>query len=87
MQIDQLFEFVYILIDKKQVTAKEMSEYFGVSTRTVYRWIDALSVSGVPIYSLKGRWKISGLVAKNTDWLEVDFAPWKLVFRGRPGTF
>lgn len=54
MQIDQLFEFVYILIDKKQVTAKEMSEYFGVSTRTVYRWIDALSVSGVPIYSLKG---------------------------------
>lgn len=31
--------------------------------------------------------KISGLVAKNTDWLEVDFAPWKLVFRGRPGTF
>ena len=57
MQIDQLFEFVYILIDKKQVTAKEMSEYFGVSTRTVYRWIAALSVSGVPIYSLKGRWK------------------------------
>ena len=55
MQIDQLFEFVYILIDKKQVTAKEMSEYFGVSTRTVYRWIAALSVSGVPIYSLKGR--------------------------------
>ena len=55
MQIDQLFEFVYILIDKKQVTAKEMSEYFGVSTRTVYRWIDALSVSGVTIYSLKGR--------------------------------
>ena len=55
MQIDQLFEFVYILIDKKQLTAKEMSEYFEVSTRTVYRWIDALSVSGVPIYSLKGR--------------------------------
>ena len=55
MQIDQLFEFVYILIDKRQVTAKEMSEYFGISTRTVYRWIDALSVSGVPIYSLKGR--------------------------------
>ncbi len=55
MQIDQLFEFVYILIDKKQVTAKEMSEHFGVSIRTIHRWIDALSVSGVPIYSLKGR--------------------------------
>ena len=55
MQIDQLFEFVYILIDKKQVTAKEMSEHFGVSVRTIYRWIEALSVSGVPLYSLKGR--------------------------------
>ena len=55
MQIDQLFEFVYILIDKKQTTASEMAERFGVSTRTIYRWIDALSVSGIPVYSLKGR--------------------------------
>lgn len=126
MQIDQLFELVYVLIDKKQVTAKEMAERFGVSTRTIYRWVDALSVSGVPIYSQNGRGggiaisekyaldtkvlsdeerlaivssvkalnslsgnpasvvnanikaaeKISGLVEKDTDWLEVDFAPW-----------
>lgn len=55
MQIDQLFEFVYILIDKKQVTAKDMAKRFGVSTRTVYRWMEALSVSGIPVYSLKGR--------------------------------
>ena len=55
MQIDQLFEFVYILIDKKQVTAKEMAKRFGVSTRTIYRWMEVLSVSGVPVYSLKGR--------------------------------
>ena len=126
MQIDQLFEFVYILIDKKQVTAKEMSKHFGVSTRTVYRWLEALSLSGVPVYSLKGRSggiaisenykldktllseeerlaivssvkalnnlsgnpaslvnanikaaeKLSHLVQEDTDWLEVDFAPW-----------
>ena len=53
--MDQLFEFVYILIDKKQVTAQEMAERFGVSTRTVYRWVDTLSISGVPVYSTKGR--------------------------------
>jgi len=126
MQIDQLFEFVYILIDKKQVTAKEMSKRFDVSTRTIYRWVEALSVSGIPVYSLKGRGggiaiaekfamdntvlsederlaivssvkaleslsgksssvvspekkaadKLSRLVANDTDWLEVDFAPW-----------
>ena len=55
MQIDQLFELVYILIEKKQVTAKEMAKRFGVSTRTVYRWVEALSVSGVPVYALTGR--------------------------------
>ncbi len=55
MQIDQLFEFVYILIDKKMTTASEMAKHFGVSSRTIYRWIDALSVSGIPVYSLKGR--------------------------------
>ena len=55
MQIDQLFEFVYILIDKKQVTAAEMAKHFGISTRTVYRWMEALSISGVPVYSTKGR--------------------------------
>ena len=55
MQIDQLFEFVYVLIDKKRVTAKDMAARFGVSVRTIYRWVDALCVSGIPIYSLKGR--------------------------------
>lgn len=55
MQIDQLFEFVYVLIDKKQVTAKAMAQRFGVSVRTIYRWVEALSLSGIPLYSLKGR--------------------------------
>lgn len=55
VQIDQLFEFVYVLIDKKRATAKEMAKRFGVSTRTIYRWMEALSVSGVPVYALKGR--------------------------------
>lgn len=120
MQIDQLFEFVYILIDKKQVTAREMARHFGVSSRTIYRWMEALSISGVPLYSLKGRGggiaisenftldktvltederlaivsslkamdtlsgkntsaaqKLSRLVkTSDTDWLQVDFAPW-----------
>ncbi len=55
MQIDQLFELVYILIEKKQVTAKEIAKRFGVSTRTIYRWVEALSVSGIPVYALTGR--------------------------------
>ena len=55
MQVEELFEFVYVLIDKRQVTAREMAERFGVSVRTVYRWVEALSVAGIPVYSMKGR--------------------------------
>ncbi|MBQ9621955.1 MAG: HTH domain-containing protein, partial [Treponema sp.] len=55
MQIDELFELAYILIDKKQVTAKEMSARFGVSVRTIYRWVEALSASGIPVYAVQGR--------------------------------
>jgi len=55
MQISRLFEIVYILLDKKTVTAKELSERFGVSTRTIYRDVETLSGAGIPIYMSKGK--------------------------------
>lgn len=55
MQINRMFEIIYILIDKKTVTAKELAERFEVSQRTIYRDIEKLSGSGVPIYTCKGR--------------------------------
>jgi len=55
MQTTRLFEILYILLNKEQVTAKELAERFEVSTRTIYRDIDALSVAGVPIYTEKGK--------------------------------
>lgn len=55
MQINRLFEMVYILLNKKQVTAKELSERFEVSTRTIYRDIECLCQAGVPIYTNKGK--------------------------------
>ncbi len=55
MQINRLFEMVYLLLDKKQMTAKELAEYFEVSTRTVYRDVETLSVAGIPIYMSKGK--------------------------------
>ncbi|MCY6483847.1 YafY family protein [Clostridium aestuarii] len=54
MQIDRLFQIVYILLDKKRVTAKELSEIFEVSKRTIYRDIEKLSMAGIPIYANKG---------------------------------
>ena len=55
MQIYRLLEIVYILLNQKIVTAKELSERFGVSQRTIYRDIDILSMVGIPVYSEKGK--------------------------------
>ena len=55
VQTENLFELTYILLEKRQVTAVEMAEHFGVSQRTIYRWVDALNLAGVPVYSTKGK--------------------------------
>lgn len=55
MQISRLFEIVYILLGKNTVTAKELSERFGVSVRTIYRDVEMLSSAGIPIYMSKGK--------------------------------
>ena len=55
MHISRLFEIVYILINKKFVTAKELADYFEVSQRTIYRDIDILNVAGIPVYTNKGK--------------------------------
>ncbi len=55
MQINRLFEIVYILLEKKSVTAKEIAEHFEVSTRTIYRDIEVLSTAGIPVYMNKGK--------------------------------
>ncbi|WP_195429441.1 YafY family protein [Clostridium sp. D46t1_190503_E9] len=55
MKGNRLFEIIYILLDKKNVKAKELAEYFEVSQRTIYRDIEDLSQAGVPIYMTKGK--------------------------------
>lgn len=56
MQVNsRLFEIVYILLQKKKVTAKELADRFEVSTRTIYRDIEVLSSANIPIYASKGK--------------------------------
>lgn len=121
MTSENLFELVYILLDKKTVTAGQVAEHFGISTRTVYRWVDALALAGIPVYTSRGKSggisitedfsldetvlteeekqsvlaslkavsslsgeadsaisKLAHLISENvnTDWIEIDFAPW-----------
>ncbi|MBP1888617.1 putative DNA-binding transcriptional regulator YafY [Clostridium moniliforme] len=55
MQVNRLFEIIYILLEKNIVTAKELAEIFEVSQRTIYRDIEALSTAGIPVYMSKGK--------------------------------
>lgn len=55
MQINRLFEIVYILLDKKNITANELAEHFEVSKRTILRDIETLTIAGIPIYTTKGK--------------------------------
>ena len=55
MQINRLLEIVYILLNQKNTTAKQLAERFSVSQRTIYRDIDALSLAGIPVYTEKGK--------------------------------
>lgn len=55
LRMNRLFEIMYILLDKRTTTAKELAQHFEVSVRTIYRDIDALSSAGVPIYTTQGK--------------------------------
>lgn len=52
---DRLFELVQIMRDGRLRTAADLAERVGVSVRTLYRDIDTLTASGVPIEGERGR--------------------------------
>ena len=55
VQINRLFEIVYLLLNHKTFTAKELSQRFEVSARTILRDVEALSAAGIPIYTSRGK--------------------------------
>ncbi len=53
--MNRLFEIVYILLEKRNITANYLAEHFEVSVRTIYRDIETLSMAGIPIYATRGK--------------------------------
>lgn len=51
----RLFKLMYYLIENSSSTASELAHKFEVSTRTIYRDIDALSLAGIPVYTEQGK--------------------------------
>ncbi len=55
MQINRLFEIVYLLLETPHMTAQSLARRFEVSTRTIYRDIETLTQAGIPLYMTKGK--------------------------------
>lgn len=62
MKIDRLLSIIVILLNQDNVTAKELADRFEVSTRTVYRDIETINMSGIPIVSNQGRYGGFGIL-------------------------
>lgn len=54
MQNDILFGILLTLLHQKKVSARELGHKYEISTRTVFRYIDTLAQSGIPLYSVSG---------------------------------
>lgn len=55
MKNGRLFEILYLLVERREVTAGELAKRLEVSERTIYRDVDALSAAGIPVYAQKGK--------------------------------
>ncbi|WP_046300362.1 WYL domain-containing protein [Mycobacterium sp. UM_Kg27] len=63
MRADRLVATLLLLQQRKQVTAVEVARELEVSERTARRDLEALSVAGIPVYSVQGRgggWRLVG---------------------------
>lgn len=51
-----LIGILFELLREKKVSASNLARKFSVSPRTIYRYLDDLSVAGVPVYVERGRY-------------------------------
>lgn len=55
MKLDRLLSIVIILLNRDRVSAADLAKRFEVSVRTIYRDIDAINLSGIPVVSFQGK--------------------------------
>lgn len=55
LKTERLLETVFLLLDKRKVTAEELATRFGVSKRTVLRDMESLALARIPLYGRQGK--------------------------------
>lgn len=54
MKFERMIAIVMLLLQKDKVVGKELAEMFEVSLRTIYRDIETINASGIPIATISG---------------------------------
>lgn len=54
MKINRLLAIVIMLLNREKISALELAEKFEVSVRTIYRDMEAINMSGIPVVSKQG---------------------------------
>ena len=55
MKYTMLLKILFLLLSRRKVSARYIADRYELSIRTVYRYIDELSLAGIPIYNERGR--------------------------------
>ncbi|MBO6263828.1 MAG: YafY family transcriptional regulator [Clostridia bacterium] len=55
MKYEIMLKIVFLLLSRKKVTAQYLAARFDISMRTVMRYLDAISLAGIPLISDQGR--------------------------------
>lgn len=54
MKIDRLLSIVIVLLEQNKISAAKLAEMFEVTSRTIYRDIEAIQAAGIPIVTYAG---------------------------------
>ncbi len=55
MKLEYILRILFDLTSKRIVSSNYLCEKYGISKRSVYRYIDCLDAAGVPIYTVRGK--------------------------------
>lgn len=55
MKLEYVIKILFDLMSKKTVSATYLAEKYGISKRSVYRYVECLERAGVPLYSVRGK--------------------------------
>ena len=56
MKYQIILEILFLLLARKKVKASDLAIEYGVSRRTIMRYIQTIELAGIPVYSEKGRY-------------------------------